>query len=92
MASQNEVHGAACLFCGLCINELRNYVCPLSRYDAIELRVRVGEWDVNSDTEFYTHVESDVNGVFVNPDFYSGNLINDIAVVRMTVPVDFVKK
>lgn len=60
-------------------------------YDAIELRVRVGEWDVNSDTEFYTHVESDVNGVFVNPDFYSGNLINDIAVVRMTVPVDFVK-
>lgn len=56
------------------------------------MRVRLGEWDVNSDSEFYTHYESDVNGVYVNPDFYSGNLINDIAIVRMVVPVDYLKK
>ncbi|KAK7068805.1 CLIP domain-containing serine protease [Halocaridina rubra] len=60
-------------------------------YAASQLRVRLGEYDVNQDTEFFPYFEADVNGVFVNPDFYSGNLINDIAVIRMASPVDFLR-
>ncbi|KAG7172221.1 Phenoloxidase-activating factor 2-like 3 [Homarus americanus] len=32
-------------------------------YEASELRIRLGEWDVNRDTEFYPYYESDVNAV-----------------------------
>lgn len=60
-------------------------------YSASELRVRLGEWDVNSDTEFYPYVESDVVAVYVNPDYFSGNLMNDLAVVRMAAPVDLAR-
>lgn len=54
--------------------------------------MRLGEWDVNSDSEFYPYVESDVLAVYVNPDYYSGNLMNDLAVVRMVAPVDLARK
>ncbi|XP_071533497.1 uncharacterized protein [Panulirus ornatus] len=59
-------------------------------YEAFELRIRLGEWDVNRDTEFYPYFESDVVAVYVHPDFYSGNLINDIAIIRNVIPVDFI--
>lgn len=60
-------------------------------YAASELRIRLGEYDVNRDTEFFPYFESDVNGVFVNPDFYSGNLINDLAIIRISDSVDFLR-
>lgn len=55
-----------------------------------ELKVRLGEWDVGRDTEFYRHVDIDVLGIYPHPDFYSGNLHNDIAVLRLISPVDLV--
>nr|XP_045584606.1 phenoloxidase-activating factor 2-like [Procambarus clarkii] len=58
-------------------------------YKTSELRIRLGEWDVNRDTEYYPYYESDVTAVFVNPGFFSGNLINDIALARIELPVDF---
>ncbi|KAK8400848.1 hypothetical protein O3P69_002538 [Scylla paramamosain] len=63
----------------------------VSGYAAGELRVRLGEWDVNSDDEFYPYVESDVSSLYVNPDYFSGNLVNDLAVVRMATPVDLAR-
>lgn len=60
-------------------------------YAASDLRIRLGEYDVNQDSEFYPYYESDANGVFINPDFYSGNLINDLAVIRLSRPVDFIR-
>jgi secreted trypsin-like serine protease len=49
----------------------------------------MGEWDVNHNTEFYPHFERQVNRVTVHPEFYAGNLLNDIAVLRFDGMVDF---
>lgn len=57
-----------------------------------ELKVRLGEWDVGGDTEFYGHVERQVAGLYPHPKFYAGNLNNDIAVIRMQSPIDLVTK
>ncbi|CAG7823718.1 unnamed protein product [Allacma fusca] len=54
-----------------------------------DLRVRLGEWDVNHETEFYPHVERDVSGIAIHPEFYAGNLFNDLAIVKLEGYVDF---
>jgi hypothetical protein len=36
-------------------------------YSGFDLRVRLGEWDVNHDVEFYPYVEKDVISVHVHP-------------------------
>jgi len=56
------------------------------------LRVRLGEWDVRDKSEFYPHVESEVSGTYIHPDFYEGNLENDIAVIKIGKPVDYTKQ
>ncbi|KAF2356347.1 Serine proteases trypsin domain [Trinorchestia longiramus] len=61
----------------------------ISGYHASEIRVRLGEFDVNKNTEFYTHQETDVIAIFVHPEFYPGNLLNDIALIKIQQPVDF---
>ncbi|CAG0913570.1 unnamed protein product [Notodromas monacha] len=58
-------------------------------YSPSDLRVRLGEWDVNHDTEFYPHVELDVSAVVLHPEFYAGSLYNDIAILRLISYVDF---
>jgi len=50
---------------------------------AKDLRVRMGEWDVNHETEFYPHQERDVAKISIHPEFYAGNLFNDVAVVTI---------
>lgn len=57
-----------------------------------ELKVRLGEWDVNRRTEFYEHIEAGVEEITVHPDFYSGTLSNDLAIVTLEEPVDFKAK
>ncbi|XP_037081364.1 uncharacterized protein LOC119102112 [Pollicipes pollicipes] len=59
-------------------------------YDPYALRIRLGEWDVNHETEFYPHVEKDVSGIYIHPEFYGGNLHNDIAILKLASPVDTV--
>ncbi|KAF5304055.1 hypothetical protein FQA39_LY01840 [Lamprigera yunnana] len=56
-----------------------------------DLRVRLGEWDVNHDVEFYPYVERDISSLDVHPEFYAGTLYNDLALLRMEQPVDFSK-
>lgn len=53
-----------------------------------ELKVRLGEWDVHRDDEFYPFVEKDIRDVVIHPEFVSGNLVNDIALLRLDSPVD----
>lgn len=60
-------------------------------YTNYDLRVRLGEWDVNHDVEFYPYIERDVVGVEVHPEFYAGTLYNDLAILKMDKPVDFAK-
>ncbi|XP_033330848.2 uncharacterized protein LOC117222924 isoform X3 [Megalopta genalis] len=60
-------------------------------YAAHDLRVRLGEWDVNHDVEFYPYIERDVANIVVHPEFYAGTLYNDIAILRIDHEVDFLK-
>lgn len=54
-----------------------------------EIKVRLGEWDVTSKTEFYAHVEMRASGVYAHPEYDAGNLVNDVAVIRLEKVVDF---
>nr|XP_053632780.1 uncharacterized protein LOC128688562 [Cherax quadricarinatus] len=54
-----------------------------------QLKVRLGEWDVSGQSEFYTHVELRAAGVYSHPEYYKGNLNNNLAVVRLEAPIDF---
>lgn len=36
-------------------------------FSGYDLRVRLGEWDVNHDVEFYPYVEKDVISVHIHP-------------------------
>ena len=49
----------------------------------------MGEWDVNRESEFYPHIEKDVISVLIHPEYYPGNLYNDIAIVKFEGSVDF---
>lgn len=61
----------------------------IKTYHEQDLRVRLGEWDVNHDVEFYPYVETDVVSVVIHREFYAGTLYNDLAILRMDKPVDF---
>lgn len=56
------------------------------------MRVRLGEWDVNHDVEFYPYIETDVSRVTIHPEFYAGTLFNDLAVIKLVRPVDLQRK
>lgn len=61
-------------------------------YRPEQLRIRLGEWDVNNDSEFYTHAEFDATNLFVHEKFYEGNLYNDLAMIRLGGYVDYARK
>jgi len=61
----------------------------IKQYRPEELRIRLGEWDVNNDSEFYPNIELDVLSINIHPEFYSGNLYNDIAIIKLDGFVDF---
>ncbi|XP_050541303.1 uncharacterized protein LOC126905549 isoform X2 [Daktulosphaira vitifoliae] len=63
----------------------------IKTYKEQDLRVRLGEWDVNHDVEFYPYVEQDVAELVLHREFYAGTLYNDIAILRMERPVDFTR-
>uniref|UniRef100_A0A146M9E3 Phenoloxidase-activating factor 2 n=1 Tax=Lygus hesperus TaxID=30085 RepID=A0A146M9E3_LYGHE len=58
----------------------------IKSYSAFDLRVRLGEWDVNHDVEFFPYEERDVTQLTIHPDFYAGTLYNDLAVLRLDRP------
>ncbi|VVD05920.1 unnamed protein product [Leptidea sinapis] len=60
-------------------------------YKGFELRVRLGEWDVNHDVEFFPYIERDVLSVHVHPLYYAGTLDNDLAILKLEHPVDWTK-
>ncbi|RWS27437.1 Serine proteinase stubble-like protein [Leptotrombidium deliense] len=53
-----------------------------------DLKVRLGEWDVHREDEFYPFVERFIDEIIIHPQFYGGNLINDVALLRLNSPVD----
>lgn len=63
----------------------------IKSYKGFELRVRLGEWDVNRDVEFYPYIERDIVSVHVHPLYYAGTLDNDLAILKMDHPVEWTK-
>lgn len=61
----------------------------VSSLSPLQLKVRLGDWDVSGPLEFYSHVEIPVSFLASHPQYYAGNLVNDIAVIRMQTYVDF---
>lgn len=60
----------------------------IKKHAQSELKIRLGEWDVHRDDEFYPFVEKEVRDLVVHPEFVAGNLVNDIALLRLDSPVD----
>jgi len=52
-----------------------------------DLRVRLGEYDTQTTGEFYKHVDCEVAEVVINPKVSYGALLNDIALLVLTEPV-----
>ena len=59
------------------------------RLKGLDLQVRLGEWDVGNEDEFYPNVDFSVDDVIVHPSFYAGMLHNDIAILKLDRFVDF---
>lgn len=62
----------------------------VNKLTARDLQVRLGEWDVANDDEFYPHIDSGVHDIIIHRDFYAGMLHNDIALLKLNRHVDFV--
>lgn len=62
----------------------------VNKLNSRDLQVRLGEWDVANDNEFYPHIDSGVQDIIVHRDFYAGMLHNDIALLKLDRYVDFV--
>ncbi|XP_066975650.1 uncharacterized protein [Macrobrachium rosenbergii] len=61
----------------------------INNINPLQMIIRLGDWDVSGQHEFYQHIELPVAYVVIHPEFYAGNLQNDIAVIRMQSYVDF---
>ncbi|XP_076335129.1 uncharacterized protein LOC143238626 isoform X2 [Tachypleus tridentatus] len=59
----------------------------LRKFQKGDLKVRLGEWDVHREDEFYPFIEKYIKEVHVHPRFYPGNLKNDIALLLLDSPV-----
>lgn len=60
----------------------------IRKFNKDELKVRLGDWDVHRDDEFYPHVEKNVKDIVIHTEFVPGTLLNDIALVRLDSPID----
>lgn len=52
-----------------------------------QLRVRMGEWNAAAATEPLPAQEFGVAKIFIHPNFNPNNLMNDVAILRLAVPV-----
>ena len=59
----------------------------IKKNTALDLKVRLGEWDVHREDEFFPYVEQDVAQIIKHPKFYPGTLENDIALIRLETPI-----
>ncbi|CAL4069647.1 unnamed protein product [Meganyctiphanes norvegica] len=84
--------GDAQYVCGAALIDDQHLLTAAHCIDGIQpynLKIRLGEWDVASESEFFSHIQVQVSDVYTHKDYYKGNLQNDIAVMKLTAPVDF---
>lgn len=59
-----------------------------SRIKAENYQVRAGEWDRATLYEIIGHQDRQVNQIISHPQYYSGGLFNDIAIIKWQVPFE----
>ncbi|GIY00203.1 serine proteinase stubble [Caerostris extrusa] len=64
-------------------------VFHLYKYDEYPLKVRLGEWDTQTTSEFLAHEDYNVSKILVHPEFRNTSLWNDVALLRLSEPVLF---
>lgn len=53
------------------------------------MKIRLGEWDVHREDEFYPYIEKNVDEIIVHPHFSPRNLANDVAILQIDSEIDF---
>lgn len=48
-----------------------------------DIRIRLGDWQVNTFDEKYAYADYNVSHIYIHPNFKSSNLHNDIAVIEL---------
>nr|API81374.1 venom toxin [Hemiscorpius lepturus] len=61
----------------------------IKKHGPEDLKVRLGEWDVHRGDEFYPYIEKYIADIIIHPQFYPGNLANDLALIKLATPIDF---
>lgn len=56
---------------------------------APDIRIRFGEWQVNSFEEPLPYEDRNVQAIYINPKFNPKNVHNDIAILELATPIDF---
>ncbi|ODN00461.1 Serine protease 42 [Orchesella cincta] len=59
------------------------------RRNAQKLKVRAGEYDVSTNDEPDPYAEVTVEKIAIHPDFNNATLFNDIAVIKLSKPLNF---
>lgn len=62
----------------------------VNSYQVSQLKIRAGEWDTKESLEPIPHQERNVTQIIVHPDFYSGALYNDLALLVLDRPLQIV--
>ena len=61
----------------------------ISRLSADEIRLRLGDYDIYSNNELQLHVDRMVKTVFIHPKWNDKTMENDIALLKLSLPVHF---
>lgn len=56
--------------------------------DPIQLKIRAGEWDTQTQDEIFPHQDRPVAEVVIHEQYYRGGLFNDVALVYLREPVE----
>lgn len=51
------------------------------------LKVRAGEWDTQTNNEFYKHEDARVQSIVMHPQYSRSNLVNDVALLILREPM-----
>lgn len=65
-----------------------NHCLKGSNIKASNFIIRAGEWDRSSELEFAPHHDRPVTQIIAHPQYYSGGLFNDIAILKWQKPLE----